>query len=71
VLDNHDGQLLPTLGVREQVIREIRQWKADIVIAPRPNDYHPAISNSEAMTYATQILDKRVVLSIRETWSSV
>jgi LmbE family N-acetylglucosaminyl deacetylase len=41
VLDNHDGKLLPTLAVREQVIREIRQWKADIVIAPRPNDYHP------------------------------
>src|SRR6266436_842861 len=41
VLDNHDGKLLPTLEVREQVIREIRQWKADIVVAPRPNDYHP------------------------------
>jgi LmbE family N-acetylglucosaminyl deacetylase len=41
VLDNHDGKLLPTLDVREQVIRAIRQWKADIVIAPRPNDYHP------------------------------
>jgi LmbE family N-acetylglucosaminyl deacetylase len=41
VLENHDGKLLPTLNVREQVIREIRQWKADIVIAPRPNDYHP------------------------------
>jgi len=41
VLDNHDGKLLPTLEVREQVIREIRQWRADIVIAPRPNDYHP------------------------------
>src|SRR5579871_4234576 len=41
VLDNHDGKLLPTLDVREQVIREIRQWNADIVIAPRPNDYHP------------------------------
>ncbi len=41
VLDNHDGNLLPTLDVRQQVIREIRQWKADIAIAPRPNDYHP------------------------------
>lgn len=41
VLDNHDGRLLPTLEVREQIIREIRQWKADIVIGPRPNDYHP------------------------------
>ena len=41
VLDNHDGELLPTLDVREQIIRQIRQWKADLVLAPPPNDYHP------------------------------
>src|SRR5688500_8616530 len=41
VLDNHDGELLPTLNVRLQVIRKIREWDADVVIAPRPNDYHP------------------------------
>jgi LmbE family N-acetylglucosaminyl deacetylase len=41
VLDSHDGELEPTLAVRQQVIRRIRQWKADLVIAPRPNDYHP------------------------------
>jgi LmbE family N-acetylglucosaminyl deacetylase len=41
VLDNHDGELLPTLEVRHQIIRRIRQWNADIVMAPRPNDYHP------------------------------
>jgi LmbE family N-acetylglucosaminyl deacetylase len=41
VLDNHDGELLPTLEVRKQIIRRIREWNADIVIAPRPNDYHP------------------------------
>jgi LmbE family N-acetylglucosaminyl deacetylase len=41
VLDNHDGELLPSLEVRRQIIRAIRQWKADIVIAPRTNDYHP------------------------------
>src|SRR5580698_5444978 len=41
VLNNHDGKLLPTLEVREEIIRAIRQWKADIVIAPRTNDYHP------------------------------
>ncbi len=41
VLDNHDGELLPTLEVRRQIIRAIRKWKADIVFAPRPNDYHP------------------------------
>jgi len=41
VLDNHDGELLPSLEVRLQIIRKIREWKADVVIAPRPNDYHP------------------------------
>jgi len=41
VLDNHDGQLTPSLEVRLQVIKAIREWNADIVIAPRPNDYHP------------------------------
>jgi LmbE family N-acetylglucosaminyl deacetylase len=40
-LDNHDGELLPSLAVREQIIRRIRQWKADVVLGPRPNDYHP------------------------------
>jgi LmbE family N-acetylglucosaminyl deacetylase len=40
-LDNHDGELLPTLQVREQIIREIRKWNADLVLGPRPNDYHP------------------------------
>ncbi len=41
VLDNHDGELLPELHVRQQVIREIRTWNADIVLGLRPNDYHP------------------------------
>jgi LmbE family N-acetylglucosaminyl deacetylase len=40
-LDHHDGELLPTLEPREDVIRQIRLWKADLVLAPRPNDYHP------------------------------
>ena len=41
VLDNHDGELLPSLQVRLQVIKKIREWNADVVMAPRPNDYHP------------------------------
>jgi LmbE family N-acetylglucosaminyl deacetylase len=40
-LDNHDGELMPTLEVRGQIIRQIRQWNADLVLGPRPNDYHP------------------------------
>src|ERR1700681_4547568 len=41
VLDNHDGLLMPTLEVRLEIIKKIREWNADVVIAPRPNDYHP------------------------------
>ena len=41
LLDNHDGELEPTLENRKKITRAIRQWKADIVISHRPNDYHP------------------------------
>ena len=41
VLDIHDGELMPTLENRKLITRIIREWKADIVIAHRPWDYHP------------------------------
>jgi len=41
VLDIHDGELEPTLPNRRTITRLIRQWKADVVLAHRPNDYHP------------------------------
>jgi len=41
VLDLHDGELEPTLENRRTITRLIREWKADIVLGHRPNDYHP------------------------------
>jgi LmbE family N-acetylglucosaminyl deacetylase len=41
VLDIHDGELLPTLENRRTITRLIREWNADIVMGPRPSDYHP------------------------------
>jgi LmbE family N-acetylglucosaminyl deacetylase len=41
VVDIHDGEILPTLENRRIITSLIRQWNADIVIANRPNDYHP------------------------------
>ena len=29
------------MEARQKLIRLIRQWNADLVIGPRPNDYHP------------------------------
>lgn len=46
VLDNHDGELTPSLEIRRQIIRAIREWKADIVITHRSNDYHPDHRNA-------------------------
>jgi len=40
-LDNHDGQLMPTYENRLEVIKVIREHKADVVIFHRPYDYHP------------------------------
>jgi LmbE family N-acetylglucosaminyl deacetylase len=41
VWPHHDGCLQPTLELRWQVIREIREFKPDLVLTHRTNDYHP------------------------------
>ncbi|MCI0378386.1 MAG: PIG-L family deacetylase [Gemmataceae bacterium] len=41
LLDNHDGELEPTLENRRQVIRLLRTIRPDLVLTHRPNDYHP------------------------------
>jgi N-acetylglucosamine malate deacetylase 1 len=41
VLDNHDGELLPTLENRREIIKIIREHRPHLVLGPRPNDYHP------------------------------
>jgi LmbE family N-acetylglucosaminyl deacetylase len=46
VLDIHDGELLPSLENRKLITRLIREWKADVVLGHRPNDYHPDHRNA-------------------------
>jgi LmbE family N-acetylglucosaminyl deacetylase len=41
VLDHPDARLTPTLEVREELIGMIRAFAPDLVLAPRPFDYHP------------------------------
>ncbi len=41
VLDLHDGELEPTLANRRLVIALIREFRPDLVLTHRPNDYHP------------------------------
>jgi LmbE family N-acetylglucosaminyl deacetylase len=41
VLSNHDGQLVPTIAARWELIALIRRFQPDLVLTHRPNDYHP------------------------------
>jgi LmbE family N-acetylglucosaminyl deacetylase len=41
VLDHHGGELLATLEARREVVRLIRDARADVVISHRNTDYHP------------------------------
>lgn len=41
ILPYHDGELVPSLEARQEVVRQIRGWRADVVITHRPWDYHP------------------------------
>jgi LmbE family N-acetylglucosaminyl deacetylase len=41
LLDHPDGELMPTLEARRQIIRLIRGFRPDLMITHRPNDYHP------------------------------
>jgi len=41
ILQNPDGQLAPCTAARNEIICQIRQWQADVVMTHRPWDYHP------------------------------
>lgn len=41
VLGSPDGALRPDLETRWEIIRQIRRWRADVVLTHRSCDYHP------------------------------
>lgn len=41
IVDNHTGELLPTIPNRKALIRMIREYDPDLLFTHRPNDYHP------------------------------
>ena len=36
-----DGALYPDRPLREAIISQVREFEPDVVVCPRPNDYHP------------------------------
>lgn len=59
LLDNRDGELLPTLENRRMIIRLIREFHSDIVITHRMNDYHPDHRNT-----AQLVLDAAYMVTV-------
>jgi len=59
VLNNHDGELLPTLENRRKIISLIREFHSDIVITHRLNDYHPDHRNT-----AQLVLDAAYMVTV-------
>jgi len=41
LLDIHDGELMPSLENRNKIIRAVREFRPDLILTHRPNDYHP------------------------------
>ena len=41
VMGTPDGDLVADLRARHELIKVIREHKPDVIISPRPNDYHP------------------------------
>ncbi|MFP4622525.1 MAG: PIG-L deacetylase family protein [Bacteroidales bacterium] len=46
VMNNHDGELVPNLETRIEVIRLIREFNPDIIFTHPPDDYHPDHRNT-------------------------
>ena len=59
VLDNHDGELEPSVPYRRQVIQCIREYHPDLVITHRPNDYHP-----DHRATSTLVIDASYIVTV-------
>jgi LmbE family N-acetylglucosaminyl deacetylase len=59
VLDNHTGELEPSIANRKQVIRCIREYQPDLIITHRPNDYHP-----DHRATSTLVMDASYIVTV-------
>lgn len=41
ILNNNDGELIPSKKIKLELLKIIREFNSDIIITHRPNDYHP------------------------------
>jgi LmbE family N-acetylglucosaminyl deacetylase len=59
VFDNHTGELEPSIPNRKQVIRCIREYRPDLIITHRPNDYHP-----DHRATSTLVMDASYIVTV-------
>ena len=56
ILDNHDTEIMPSLEIRDSLIRLIRNFQANMVFSHRPNDFHPDHRNTGILVQDTAYL---------------
>jgi LmbE family N-acetylglucosaminyl deacetylase len=56
LLDNPDGWLTTDLNARAGFIKAMRQFRPDIIITHRPNDYHPDHRNTSVLVQDSSYL---------------
>ncbi|MCE5248825.1 PIG-L family deacetylase [bacterium] len=56
ILDIHDGEIVPSIDIRGELIRQIRNFRADMVFSHRPGDYHPDHRNTGILVQDTAYL---------------
>lgn len=59
VMDLDDGKLTPSLENREAILRKIREYRPDIIITNRSNDYH-----TDHRATAQLVLDASFLLAV-------
>jgi N-acetylglucosamine malate deacetylase 1 len=56
ILENHDAYLEVNIKLREKFIQIIRDFKPDVIITHRPNDYHPDHRNTSLLVQDSSYL---------------
>ena len=67
-----DAALVPSIELRDRLVQRIREWKPDVLVTHRPNDYHPDHrSTGQLVSDCTYLLTVPRVVSVTPPLAAV